>query len=167
MSRARDDPRLNTRFLADRMLGTLCRYLRFMGYDTESASGYREGNTREDTLLLARARAEGRILLTMDRELARRGGSDAILLETGDVMEQLRLLAGKGLVVPLLRLNRCSLCNTPLRPARETEIARAEHVPQRFRGMDFFWCVRCRKLYWEGSHGKDLEKRIREGLLGD
>ena len=57
------------------MLGTLCRYLRFMGYDAESAHSMSEGNPREDTLLLRSAEREDRILLTRDRESARRGGS--------------------------------------------------------------------------------------------
>jgi len=167
MSGTPDDPARSTRFLADRMLGTLCRYLRFMGYDTVSASGYREGNTREDTLLLKRARGEGRVLLTMDRELAKRAGEDAVLIEDREVMEQIRVLAGKGLIVPAVRLNRCSLCNTPLRPAREEEISKARHAPRSTPGMEFFWCPQCRKLYWQGSHGKDLEKRIKENVLQD
>ena len=41
-----------TRFITDRMLGTLSRYLRFMGYNTVSANGFAEGNAKEDTLLL-------------------------------------------------------------------------------------------------------------------
>lgn len=167
MSRTTDDPTRYTRFLADRMLGTLCRYLRFMGYDTVSASGYSEGNTREDTLLLKRAQSEGRVLLTMDRELARRGGEGAVLLEDQDVMEQLRVLGKRGLIVPALRLNRCSLCNTLLRPAREIEISRARNAPLSTPGMEFFWCPSCRKLYWLGSHGKNLEKRIKENVLQD
>lgn len=150
------------RFLTDRMLGTLCRYLRFMGYDTVSATQMGEGNTREDTVLLARARAEGRILLTMDRELARRGGPGAFLVEEREVMDQIRALARAGLVVPEARFTRCSLCNTPLRPARPSEIARADYAPARESGRVFYWCPRCRKLYWDGTHGKNLEKRFRE-----
>ncbi|MCQ8893751.1 MAG: Mut7-C RNAse domain-containing protein [Methanolinea sp.] len=155
------------RFLTDRMLGTLCRYLRFMGYDTVSASELPEGNAREDTLLLARARTEGRLLLTMDRELARRGGQDAFLVGEKEVTGQLRLLAREGLIVPGLAFTRCSLCNTLLRPARYDEVRKAEYAPRNGRGKRFFWCPRCRKLYWQGSHGKDLEKRIRDYLLQD
>ncbi len=155
------------RFLADRMLGTLCRYLRFMGYDTVSATEMAEGNTREDTILLARARAGGRILLTRDRELARRGGHDAVLVEERGIMNQLHALARAGLIVPEVRLTRCSLCNTPLRPARPGEITRAKYAPGRGQGRTYYWCVRCRKLYWQGSHGKNLEKRIQEFFLQD
>ncbi|MDD1677142.1 MAG: Mut7-C RNAse domain-containing protein, partial [Methanomicrobiales archaeon] len=60
------------------MLGTLTRYLRFMGYDTLSANSLEGGNAAEDTVLLRIAENEGRILLTRDRELARRGGKQAI-----------------------------------------------------------------------------------------
>ncbi len=167
MSRQERERREQTRFLADRMLGTLCRYLRFMGYDTVSASEMTEGNTREDTLLLARARHEKRVLLTMDRDLARRGGSDAFLIEEKAVMDQISALARAGLIIPGIRLTRCSLCNTLLRPARPAEIARATYAPEQSHTKTFFWCPRCHKLYWEGSHGRDLEKRIQDFFLQD
>lgn len=167
MSIHQDDPAPGTRFLVDRMLGTLCRYLRFMGYDAESASEYPEGNAKEDTLLLKRAHAEQRILLTMDRELARRGGEGAILVTELDVIDQVRSLARQGVLVPGIRLTRCSLCNSPLRSARIEEIRCASYAPGDSLGKTYSWCPRCRKLYWEGSHGKDLEKRMKEFLLQD
>jgi uncharacterized protein with PIN domain len=152
------------RFIVDRMLGTLCRYLRLMGYDAASANVYAEGNRREDTLLLLRAREEHRLLLTRDRELARRGGEQAVLITGEDVMAQLRQLARAGLITPELRLTRCSLCNEYLRPASVDEINSASYAPRRKENLDFYWCRRCRKLYWLGSHGKNLEKRLKEGL---
>ena len=118
MSAARDEPR----FLVDRMLGTLTRYLRFMGYDTESAHSIRPGNAREDTILLKRAEQEGRVLLTRDRELARRGGDRAILVTGAGVIDQVGQLAGRGVIEPELRMTRCSLCNEPLRAASAAQI---------------------------------------------
>ena len=152
------------RFIVDRMLGTLCRYLRLMGYDAASANVYAEGNRREDTLLLLRAREEHRLLLTRDRELARRGGEQAVLITGEDVMAQLRQLTKTGIITPALRLNRCSICNEYLRPASADEVNSASYAPRRKEHLDFFWCRRCRKLYWLGSHGKNLEKRLKEGL---
>jgi uncharacterized protein with PIN domain len=151
-------------FIVDRMLGTLCRYLRFLGYDTLSANSLREGNKREDTLLLKTAERTGRILLTRDRELAARGGPRAILIAGNSVLEELRELADLGLVSPELRLDRCSLCNEQLRPAHDHEVAMAPYAPKDQRGLKFSWCKRCRKLYWMGSHGRSLEKRIKDGL---
>ncbi|HUK38412.1 MAG TPA: Mut7-C RNAse domain-containing protein [Methanomicrobiales archaeon] len=153
-----------TRFIADRMLGTLTRYLRFMGYDTLSANSLEPGNTREDTALLAIARDEGRILLTRDRELARRGGDRAVLLESEEVMEQVRALSRLGLIRPDIVMDRCSLCNTLLRPATDAEIEEADYVPGERAGLVFFVCPACRKVYWMGSHGKNLRASLRRNL---
>ncbi|MBP1928116.1 uncharacterized protein with PIN domain [Methanolinea mesophila] len=157
----------SARFIVDRMLGTLCRYLRLMGYDTASANAYAEGNRREDTLLLLRAREEQRLLLTRDRELARRGGDQAVLITGEDVMAQLRQLVSAGVIVPAIRLNRCSICNEYLRPASADEVSSASYAPRKREHLDFYWCRRCRKLYWLGSHGKNLEKRLKDGLSGE
>jgi uncharacterized protein with PIN domain len=161
MSETRD---ATSRFIVDRMLGTLCRYLRLMGYDAASANVYAEGNRREDTLLLLLAREEHRLLLTRDRELARRGGEHAVLITGEDVMAQLRQLARAGVITPVLRLNRCSICNEYLRPASADEVNSASYAPKKKEQLDFYWCRRCRKLYWMGSHGKNLEKRLKEGF---
>ena len=138
-----------TRFLADRMLGTLTRYFRFMGYDTISANGFRTGNADEDTRLLALAQSEHRILLTRDHELARRGGGHAVLVTAGDVLVQVQQLADLGLVERRLPMSRCSLCNTIIRVATEEEIASAGYAPRDRTGYTFFWCDQCRKLYLE------------------
>ena len=145
------------------MLGTLCRYLRFMGYDAESAHSMSEGNPREDTLLLRSAEREDRILLTRDRELARRGGARAVLVSGDDVLDQITVLVERGLIEPELRMNRCSICNALLRPARENEISSASYAPKNRRDISFFWCRNCRKLYWLGSHSEHLKKRIKGG----
>ena len=149
------------RFLADRMLGTLTRYLRFMGYDTTSANGLEPGNSREDTLLLDMARREHRILLTRDTELAERGGGQAIHIRSEDIMDQVQQLIGLGLIEKRLMMSRCSLCNTALRGATDEEVSAAEYAPRTGPGFSFYWCETCKKLYWNGTHGKHLEERIR------
>ncbi|MFA4824633.1 MAG: Mut7-C RNAse domain-containing protein [Methanoregula sp.] len=153
-------PAPEPRFIADRMLGTLTRYLRFMGYDTTSANGLAEGNAKEDTLLLELALQEHRILLTRDAELARRGKDQAILIRSEDVMEQVQQLVELGLIKRRITMSRCSLCNTRVREAFECEIAGADYAPKDWRGLSFFWCENCGKLYWNGSHGRMLEERI-------
>lgn len=149
-----------TRFLADRMLGTLTRYLRFMGYDTVSANGWSPGDSREDTRLLDLACRENRILLTRDHELARRGKKQAVLVETEDVLAQVGQLIDRGLIVRRLSMSRCSLCNTLLRTATDDEISSAPYIPVKREGFTFFWCDRCGRLYWNGSHRKHLQQRI-------
>ena len=151
-----------TRFIADRMLGTLTRYLRFMGYDTTSANGLPEGNKDEDTLLLDMAGQEHRILLTRDAELARRGKEHAVHVTEEGVMGQVDQLIRAGLIERRVTLSRCSLCNTELREANTCEIGDADYAPKDWRNLSFFWCAKCQKLYWNGSHGKQLEERILE-----
>ena len=150
-------------FVADRMLGTLTRYLRFMGYDTVSANGLLPGNAKEDTLLLLMAEQENRILLTRDHELARRGRERAILIASDDVMVQVQQLVGRGLIERRVLMSRCSLCNTMLMAARPEEIDSADYAPKDKAGLSFFWCNTCGKLYWNGSHGKMLSDRIGNG----
>jgi uncharacterized protein with PIN domain len=149
------------------MLGTLTRYLRFLGYDTASAHSLRPGNAREDTVLLRRASQEGRILLTRDQELARRGGQGAILLLDTDVLGQIKQLVSLGVIAPELRMTRCSLCNSPLRPASAVEVWSATYAPEKKEDLLFFWCRSCRKLYWFGTHAKNLAKRLSEEVEKD
>lgn len=149
-----------TRFLADRMLGTLARYLRFMGYDTVSANGWSPGDSREDTRLLDLACRENRILLTRDHELARRGKKQAVLVGAEDVIEQVGELIDRGLISRRLLMSRCSLCNTLLRRATDEEIASASYAPKEKTGYTFFWCEPCRRLYWNGSHQRRIRERI-------
>jgi uncharacterized protein with PIN domain len=152
------------KFLADRMLGTLTRYLRLMGYDTLSANSLEPGNSREDTALLGMARAEGRILLTRDRELARRGGETAVYLPGEDVMDQVRTLSSLGLITPGLVMDRCALCNTLLRPASDEEVREADYVPAERACLVFSTCPACRRIYWMGSHGRNLRASLEREL---
>ena len=97
------------RFLADRMLGTLTRRLRLMGYDTLSANTLLPGSRREDTVLLEIAMTQGRILLTRDAELARRAGEQGVLIRSEQVDEEVAQLTALDLISPGLSFDRCSL----------------------------------------------------------
>ncbi len=144
------------------MLGTLTRYLRFMGYDTMSANSLSPGSTREDTLLLAIAVRDDRVLLTRDRELARRGESRAVYVASEAIRDQIRQMTDLGLIEPEIHMSRCSLCNTRLRPATAREVRETPYAPRSGRGKEFSWCPVCRKLYWMGSHSERLEQCLRE-----
>lgn len=141
----------------DRMLGPLVRYLRFMGYDTLAATELGMGGPGEDSALLRLAAAEGRVLLTRDRELAGRGG---VLVGGDDVLEQVAGLTRAGFVEPVLRLDRCSRCNTLLRRARAEEITAATYLPADGMPREFFRCNSCGRLYWAGSHADRLAERL-------
>lgn len=148
------------RFLVDRMLGTLTRYLRLLGYDTASADSLPHGNPKEDTELLQWAERDGRILLTRDRELAGRAGDRGVYVREKEILDQLAFLKGGGLIDLPVRLIRCSLCNSLLEDAPEEKILAADYAPADTRDLTFRWCPSCRRLYWMGSHTGDIIRRI-------
>jgi uncharacterized protein with PIN domain len=44
------------------------------------------------------------------------------------------------------------------------EIDGAEYAPRDKNGLTFWWCGKCSKLYWNGSHGKHISERIEQEL---
>lgn len=143
-----DEPK----FLVDAMLGTLASRLRALGYDTV----WRRDTA--DSLLLREAHAEGRLLLTQDRELSEIGGARALFVNAKTAAEQLdEVVARLALAPDPARLfTRCSLCNAPLVPAEKASVA--ERVPPRaLAHHDAFWtCPSCDKVYWKGSHYDEM-----------
>ena len=81
-------------------------------------------------------------------------------------MEQVQQLLELGLIKRRITMSRCSLCNTLLREATTCEIGQTEYAPKDWRDLSFFWCQHCKKLYWNGSHGKQLEQRVERELRG-
>ncbi len=76
------------KFIADRMLGRLVRWLRLFGYDTLVI--HQQEN--EDDLLLEVAEKEERILISRDRVLVMRAikkGIRSYLVQSSEIMEQL------------------------------------------------------------------------------
>ena len=145
------------KFLCDRMAGSLCKYLRLMGYDSLSANDLPEGDPKEDTILLKMAREEHRIILTQDVELAGRGEDCSIKLESSDLERQIVQLRDRSLIVPKIRLTRCSKCNSKLIEG---------HLPETFdktissSSDQMAYCPICNKQYWEGSHTRNMRKVI-------
>jgi len=143
------------RFLCDEMLASLARLLRAAGYDADLAMG-----GRRDEAILARAKAEARVLLTRDRRLASAGGPGAVLLAEATAEAQARALS-RALPIDwtLAPFTRCVVDNAPLRSATPEEVAR---MPQesRSRGGPFRACPVCGRLYWPGSHVKRMAARL-------
>lgn len=153
-------------FICDRMAGSLCRYLRLMGYDTLDANDLPMGNRREDTLLLKTAEEENRIVLTRDAELARRDRRLTLYLAGEKLEDQIRQLTKARLITPLLRLTRCSVCNNLLIPLSDETLSRhkdeiTDIIPDLSpEEGEILWCQKCRKAYWEGSHTRSMKRRI-------
>jgi uncharacterized protein with PIN domain len=150
-----DSPRY--RFMCDVMLARLARYLRAAGYDTLLAAGH-----ERDAELVARAAAEDRWLLTLDRQILehKAGQGRVLLLAHGTVEEQARFLAG-GLGVDWLAqpFSRCLVDNQLLLPAPAD---RLEQVPSFIRAAttEFMLCAECGRVYWAGSHHRRMQATL-------
>ena len=139
------------RFLLDVHLGALARRLRLLGLDT----GY--DNEAGDEELVARANAEGRVLLTRDRGLLRRRalgyGAYVRGSRPGDQLHDVL----ERFAPPLAPYRRCVRCNGPLQAVDKAEVA-ALLQPGTRRSYDAFTrCVSCGQVYWSGAHARGLQ----------
>jgi uncharacterized protein len=143
------------RFLADCNVGRLARWLRALGYD--AAYHARIG----DAELVREAAAEGRVLLTRDRDLTRRrviqtGLVRAVLIRDDDISAQLRQVVADLELGERLdlgdALTRCLECNSPLEPRVLASVA--GRVPPHVRRTQsrYSECPGCRRVYWAGTH---------------
>ena len=147
------------RFLADSNVGRLARWLRAYGYDAAYAPHV------EDSLLIGRALAEGRVLLTRDADLMQRrvvsrGSLRALLLRSDRFDEQLRQVV-EELELPGDRaLSRCLECNVELEPRIKAEVS--ERLPPYVRATQsrFSECPRCGRVYWPGTHWQRMRERL-------
>jgi len=143
------------KFLVDSMLGRLAKWLRILGYDTLYFPSL------DDNDLVRIARAEGRMVLTRDREMVRRRGIDSLLIESDDFREQIRQLLHDLNLSLEGSFSRCSVCNSPLR--RVSKEAVQERVPPYvFQTQErFSLCPQCGKIYWRGTHWQRMRERLR------
>jgi uncharacterized protein with PIN domain len=154
------------------MLGTLAKWLRILGYDT-----YFDPDL-DDHQLVRIARAEDRVLLTRDTELARRRGVQVLLLSSESLEEQLhevlvdarsRLGSDADRFARLMDeqiLTRCPVCNEPLEDLDRDE-ARARVPPYVFQTQEAFKiCPGCQRVYWRGTHWERMQARLSRILSG-
>jgi Uncharacterized conserved protein len=141
--------------LADAMLGQLVTYLRMCGYDTAYVLDI---GLADDDAIRRAARADGRVLLTRDRELAARTPG-AVELECRDIEDQLAELAAAGFELSLpAEPQRCSTCNGEL-AAVDPTVSTPEHAPDP-ADTGVWQCCSCGQYFWKGSHWDDVAERL-------
>jgi uncharacterized protein with PIN domain len=142
------------RFVADGMLGNLAKWLRILGYDTDYVS------SRDDNELVRIARAEGRILLTRDHQLAKRRGLQSLLIEHDALEAQLgQVIQALGLALDN-PFTRCPVCNAPLEQITGEEAA--PHVPPFVLRTQpvFRRCPICQRIFWRGTHWQRMKEAL-------
>ena len=147
------------KFLADRMLGKLAKELRMLGYDTVY---YRGENAYP---LIKLAREEGRVILTRNTKLIPKRPEDRIIRIGEDRPPlQLRELIQKKVISwnEENLFSRCLLCNIPIEEIRREEVE--GKVPDFifYQQKEFFRCPQCLRIYWQGSHQENMQKKMNE-----
>ena len=132
------------RFAVDAMLARLGKWLRIAGHDTLI---FREG---EDWELARRAREEGRVIVTRDRDLHRAYGG--ILIESADIRDQIAQVMSLGIDMEP-KMVRCPVCNGLLE--KKTNGGEAPEIYP-----EIWVCTSCGKVYWKGSHWRRMRAFI-------
>ena len=142
------------RFIADRMLGKLAKWLRILGHDARY-------DPHLDTPHLMRvARSENRVVLTSDTELARRKGLETLLITSQAVDDQLRHVLTVFGLSPDGPFSRCPLCNVTLisvpRDEAWGQVPSYVFVTQERLGL----CPSCSRFYWRGTHWDRMRDKL-------
>jgi uncharacterized protein with PIN domain len=143
-------------FVVDGHLGRLAAYLRMLGFDT----WYR--NDADDDRLAAVSASEGRILLTRDRGLLKRGIVErGAWVRSDQPFEQLvEVVRRFGLAGCWQPFGRCIRCNHALVEASRAEVLDRLEPLTRIHYDDFRRCPGCEAVYWKGSHHARMERLI-------
>jgi uncharacterized protein with PIN domain len=150
------------RFLADRMVGRLGRWLRILGYDTISLPQL------SPIGLLREGRKQGRIILTRDTRLLRRKDTPPLVFIASDhFREQLRQVIDTLQLDPLRKIfTRCAECNQLLEDVAKEDVCGSVPAYVWQTQNEFRRCPECRRLYWGATHKEHvLQELQRLGVI--
>mgnify|MGYP000114833124 CR=1 FL=1 len=154
---------MKIRFLADEMNGDIARWLRIMGFDCLYITG-----KNLDNKLIEICLNENRILLTSDKELylkaTSRGVNSILTLEESRREKLRKIVETLNLKKLVFKEFRCPVCNSILTKVN-SKLVKGKIPDSVVKSHDFVWlCKNCGKVYWEGSHWRNILKFIREVL---
>ncbi|OGC38802.1 hypothetical protein A2Y85_08015 [candidate division WOR-3 bacterium RBG_13_43_14] len=133
------------------MLGRLCKLLRMCGIDSEYCN-------RGITILIA-ARKEDRIILTRNSKFRNKQG--VFFIAPDGPEQQLEIVIKNFQLDAATELfSRCLECNRILESIKKTKVR--DRVPFYIYAHNpaFFVCPECQRVYWPGSHYKNMLSKI-------
>jgi uncharacterized protein with PIN domain len=148
------------KFLVDFMLGKLTRELRLLGFDTQYIN-LQTDDLRNPMILLKLAQSENRIILTRNTKLKNYSG--VVFINSEYINEQIaQVIKSFKLKIDIKPFSRCLVCNEILISVKKEEIK--GKVPfYIFQTKDeFSCCPKCQKIYWAGTHQKNMRERVRK-----
>lgn len=144
------------KFVADKMLGRLTKWLRIIGQDVTY------GPHLSDYGLIRAARREDRLILTRDRGIAKRSPPNYLMIQSDQFREQLKQVVETCRLDPFKNaFTRCVECNTVLQPVSK-EAVRERVPPYVFCNQErFSFCLRCQRIYWPATHQQKMLEELK------
>jgi len=148
LTKVRDIPLRQPKFILDVHLGKLAHQLRLFGFDT-----LYQNNWTKDSIL-AIAGKEHRVLVSKSRSLlSSESLTHAHLIKSSVPRDQLmEVLAWFDLYGIASPFTRCIACNTKLRGVEKGTVL--PQIPKKVQGWcnEYQACTVCERIYWKGSH---------------
>jgi uncharacterized protein with PIN domain len=153
---------LDTRFIADSMLGKLAKWLRLAGVDVEYDRNI------DDNILIQRALSEDRVILTRDRFITKRKDTNDCLLIWSDYLAEQLIEFSRVFEFDTLEsaFTRCVRCNTVLEEVDKNSLEGKLPIYVWNTHDEFRQCNSCQRIYWAGTHRENAEKFLRK-VIGD
>jgi uncharacterized protein with PIN domain len=149
------------KFVADCMLGRLAKWLKILGFDVLFFP------KAEDKDLIDISRREGRVLLTRDTGLIEKTKKqkNRFFVASDNWEDQILQVLDEFRLWDEIRANsRCLECNRALKPLPRSR-ARNLVMPYVLEHAESFaLCPGCGRVFWQGTHYGDMEKKI-EAIL--
>ncbi len=139
------------------MLAKLARWLRLFGISVENPRYV------EDDRLLKYSKRTGSILLTSDRALnarARKLGVESLLISDKQLDSQLRYVIKALKLKPKASEKICPMCNSSLTKISKERASKLVKKGISIEYESFYYCRKCRKVYWQGSHWRDINTML-------
>ncbi len=156
VTRLREMPLRDPKFILDVHLGKLARLLRLFGFDTLYRNDYSDSN------IIHIALREHRIIITRDRGILKNSAvTHGFCPHSTRPREQLlQVLQRFDLFEHIDPFHRCIVCNGKIHRVEKAHIA--DKLPPRVADHfdTFFRCKKCRKVYWQGSHFAKLSQYV-------
>ena len=147
-------------FVVDCMLGKLAKWLKILGFDTLFFAKI------GDDELLSIAGKEERILLTRDNGLFERADpASAFFIKSEDWQEQLKQVLDRFKLRDKANpYSRCIECNAALKALSRDKAKNLVTLFIYENAAGFALCPVCGRVFWQGSHQKDMAVKIDEFL---
>lgn len=161
ISQLRAEPLRDVKFILDVHLGKLAKFLRLVGFDTI----YK--NQQDDKKIIQLAKQDKRIILTRDIGILKHSEvTHGYYVRSDDPKKQLlEIIQRFDLKDAVKPFTRCLECNGILKQADKDKIKEQLDQSTEKYYNTFYICKNCKKIYWKGSHYKDMMEFIKRVLV--